>query len=115
MTLEWVTGEFMLRWLERVPGVAIERFGSAWGACAARSRGAPGGFPGRVRARVAGGAVAASVGHRDPAAAAGSGGVLHGPADGPWPVEGSAVRGGAAQRADGRGRGRHPVPGYRRR
>lgn len=34
MTLEWVTGEFMLRWLERVPGVAIERFGSAWGACA---------------------------------------------------------------------------------
>jgi ribosomal protein S18 acetylase RimI-like enzyme len=34
MTLEWVTGEFMLRWLERVPGVTIERFGSAWGACA---------------------------------------------------------------------------------
>src|SRR5262249_51372207 len=27
MTLEWVTGEFMLRWLERVPGVTIERFG----------------------------------------------------------------------------------------
>ena len=34
MTLEWVTGEFMLRWLERVPGVTIERFGGAWGACA---------------------------------------------------------------------------------
>jgi len=34
MTLEWVTGEFMLRWLERVPGVTIEKFGSAWGACA---------------------------------------------------------------------------------
>lgn len=34
MTLEWVTGEFMLRWLEHVPGVVIERFGSAWGACA---------------------------------------------------------------------------------
>src|SRR5215813_9757386 len=34
MTLEWVTGEFMLRWLERVPCVTIERFGAAWGACA---------------------------------------------------------------------------------
>ena len=34
MTLEWVTGEFMLRWLKRVPGVTIERFGSAWGSCA---------------------------------------------------------------------------------
>jgi len=34
LTLEWVTGEFMLRWLERVPGVTIESFGSAWGACA---------------------------------------------------------------------------------
>src|SRR5215472_14680091 len=34
MTLEWVTGEFMLRWLKRVPGLTIERFGSAWGACA---------------------------------------------------------------------------------
>jgi ribosomal protein S18 acetylase RimI-like enzyme len=34
MGLEWVTGEFMLRWLERVPGIMIERFGSAWGSCA---------------------------------------------------------------------------------
>ena len=34
ITLEWVTSEFMLRWLERVPGVTIEWFGSAWGSCA---------------------------------------------------------------------------------
>jgi GNAT superfamily N-acetyltransferase len=35
--LEWVSSEYMLRWLRRLPGVTVTRFGEAvWGACSPR-------------------------------------------------------------------------------